>query len=203
MSRPCTAVIVALLLAGCNAPGATGGVDTALQRELLARRATDQGIRDTLVAILQAGGSFDTMIMRRMLRVDSVNTGWLKGVIAARGWPLRSQVGEEGANAAFLIVQHATHDTAFQASALALMERAVADSEAKGSDVAMLADRIAVQRGQKQQYGTQAKITGGKVILDPIEDSAHVDQRRAALGMPPLARQVEVLESLYTAAARP
>jgi hypothetical protein len=37
------------------------------------------------------------------------------------------------------------------------------------------------------------------VVLDPIDDSAHVDERRAALGMPPLAAYVAVLESVYTA----
>lgn len=188
-----------LFLAACGAPKPTAGIDSALRRELVTRLAADQGIRDTVSQVLQAGGRFDTSLLRRMWEVDTPNSNWLKGVIAERGWPGRSLVGDEGAQAAFLIVQHATHDTAFMAAALALMERAVPDSEAKGSDVAMLADRIAVQRGQKQRYGTQAKITDGKVILDPIDDSAHVDQRRAALGMPTLARYVAVLESVYTA----
>jgi hypothetical protein len=192
-----------LLAAACATGRTAGGIDSALQRELLARRATDQGIRDTMVALLQAGGAFDTSIARRMMQVDSANTAWLKGIVADRGWPRRSVVGEEGANAAFLIVQHAVQDTAFQAAALALMERAAADSEARGADVAMLADRLAVQRGGKQRYGTQAKIVDGRVVLDPIDDSANVDARRATLGMPGLARYVEVLESVYTARPRP
>lgn len=189
-----------ILLAACGGPKHAVVVDSVLQRELLARLQADQAIRDTVSQVMQAGGRFDTTLVRRMWEVDTPNTSWLKRVIAERGWPGRSLVGDEGAEAAFLIVQHATHDTAFMAMALGLMERAVADSEAKGADVAMLADRVAVQRGQKQRYGTQAKITAGKVILDPIDDSAHVDERRAALGMPTLARYVAVLESVYTAA---
>lgn len=189
-----------LVVAACGRPKHAARIDSTLQRELLARLAVDQAIRDTVSQVLQAAGRFDTSLLRRMWEVDTPNSNWLKGVIAERGWPGRSLVGDEGAQAAFLIVQHATHDTAFMASALVLMERAVPDSEARGADVAMLADRLAVQRGQKQRYGTQAKIMDGKVILDPIDDSAHVDQRRAALGMPPLARYVAVLESVYTAA---
>jgi hypothetical protein len=41
------------------------------------------------------------------------------------------------------------------------------------------------------------------MVLDPIEDSAHVDQRRAALGMPPLREYVRVLDSVYAPHPRP
>ncbi|HEU4569334.1 MAG TPA: DUF6624 domain-containing protein [Gemmatimonadales bacterium] len=191
--------VLLLALLGCAAPAPRVSVDSALQRELLARLATDQAIRDTFTAALRQGLPPDTLVARRMLAVDSANTEWLRRVVADGGWPTRSRVGEEGAQAAFLIVQHATHDTAFQARMLPLLERAAAAGEARGADVAMLADRIAVHRGGRQRYGTQAQIQGGRVVLDPIDDSAHVDERRAALGMPPLAAYVAVLESVYTA----
>jgi hypothetical protein len=67
----------------------------------------------------------------------------------------------------------------------------------------MLADRVAVHRGQPQRYGTQAKLLDGRMVLDPIADSAHVDERRAALGMPPLREYVRVLDSMYTAHPAP
>ena len=173
--------------------------DSALARALVEHGRVDQAIRDTMVRKLQAGEQLDSAFGMRMMAIDSANTTWLKGVVAREGWPGRSAVGPEGAQAAFLIVQHATHDTAFQASALALMRQGVTSGEVPGQAVAMLADRIAVQRGQRQQYGTQAKLTDGRVVLDPIEDSAHVDERRAALGMPPLGVYVRMLDSMYTA----
>jgi uncharacterized protein DUF6624 len=190
-------------VASCGPAGAGRISDPVLQRELLAHGTADQAIRDTLVQLLQSGAPLDSGFGRRMMTVDSTNTEWLKGIIAARGWPRRSVVGPEAAEAAFLIVQHAVQDTAFMAGALALMEPLVTDSEVRGADVAMLADRLAVQRGGKQRYGTQAKIVEGRIVLDPIDDSAHVDERRAALGMPSLARNVAVLESLYTARPKP
>jgi len=191
-----------LTAAGTGAACAQTPRDTATARQLLERLRVDQAIRDTMVERLQAGQTIDSAFAARMMGIDSANTTWLKGVVARHGWPGRSAVGPEASSAAFLIVQHAVHDSAFQAKALALMEKGVATGEVAGADVAMLADRVAVHRGKPQRYGTQAKLLDGRMVLDPIEDSAHVDQRRAALGMPPLREYVRVLDSLYTAQPR-
>jgi hypothetical protein len=177
--------------------------DTSLARALVERGRIDQAIRDTVVNAMQAGQPMDSSLAASMLSVDSANTTWLKAVVARQGWPGRSRVGPEASEAAFLIVQHAVHDSAFQARALALMGRAAAAGEVPGSEVAMLADRVAVHRGQPQRYGTQAKIVDGRVVLDPIADSAHVDERRKALGMPPLHEYLRVMDSVYTGHASP
>ena len=192
-------LILSLALGASSAGAGQTPRDTALSRELLERVRIDQAIRDTMVQLLQAGRPFDSTFAARMAAIDSANTTWLKAVVARRGWPGRSEVGPEASNAAFLIVQHAVHDSGFQARALSLMERGVAKGEVRGADVAMLADRVAVHRGQPQRYGTQARLVEGRLVLDPIADSAHVDARRAALGMPPLREYVRVLDSMYTA----
>ena len=196
-------LILSLALTAAGAGAGQTPRDTALTRALLERVRVDQAIRDTFVLQLQAGRAVDSSLAARMAAIDSANTTWLKAVVARRGWPGRSEVGPEASNAAFLIVQHAVHDSAFQAQALSLMERGVANGEVRGADVAMLADRVAVHRGQPQRYGTQAKLLEGRLVLDPIADSAHVDERRAALGMPPLREYVRVLDSMYTAHPAP
>lgn len=192
-------LILSLALTASTAGSGQAARDTALARALLERVRVDQAIRDTFVLRLQAGQPVDSSLAARMATIDSANTTWLKAVVARRGWPGRSEVGREASSGAFLIVQHAVHDSAFQAQALSLMERGVATGEVSGADVAMLADRVAVHRGQPQRYGTQAKLLDGRMVLDPIADSAHVDERRAALGMPPLRDYVRVLDSVYTA----
>jgi hypothetical protein len=173
--------------------------DPALSRDLITHGEIDQAIRDTVVKIIQAGATVDSMLIVRMNAVDSGNIAWLKAVVAGKGWPGKSLVGVSAAHYAFLIVQHAVQDTAFMASALRLMEQEVEKGEVLGMDVAMLADRVAVHRGQLQRYGTQARIENGRIIMEPIADSAHVDERRAALGLPPLAEYARQLDSMYTA----
>lgn len=196
-------ILLGLALTASSAGAGQTIRDTALSRELLERGRLDQAIRDTVVWRLQAGQPLDSSFAARMAAVDTANTTWLKALVARRGWPGRSEVGPEASNAAFLIVQHAVHDSAFQARALALMELGVAKEEVRGADVAMLADRVAVHRGQPQRYGTQAKLVEGRIVLEPIADSAHVDERRAMLGMPPLREYVRMLDSMYTARPAP
>jgi hypothetical protein len=137
-----------------------------------------------------------------MRAIDSANTTWLKGVVAEHGWPGRSLVGRDGADAAYLITQHAVHDAPFQAEALRLMEAAYQAGEMEGRQVAYLTDRVAVQAGKPQRYGSQFKIHDDGIVLDPIEDSATVDLRRAAIGLAPLAEYVRQADSIFAPQAQ-
>ena len=166
--------------------------DEALRAALVSRGRQDQAVREVFLA----GHHQDTTDIRRMTDVDADNTNFLRRVVTERGWPGKSTVGADGATAAFLIVQHSA-DTSFQARVLPLLEKAYAAGDAEGQQVALLTDRIAVQRGQQQLYGTQASIVNGRFALNPIADSAHVDARRARLGMPPVAAYMRILDSLY------
>ena len=60
--------------------------------------------------------------------------------------------------------------------------------DAEGQWVALMTDRLLVQKEKKKQlYGTQLIAKDGKLVPQPIEDEANVDRRRKELGMPPLA----------------
>ena len=171
--------------------------DEMLRAQLLVRGQKDQEVRQVFLT-----GRADSAAIDRMNQVDAMNTAFMKKVVAERGWPGYSLVGRDGENAAFLIVQHASLDTAFMAQALPLLERAWATGEAEGQQVALLTDRVARQRGQPQIYGTQASIVNGRFVLDPIADSANVDARRAQLRIPPVAVYLRILDSLYSSATR-
>ncbi len=168
-----------------------------LAHELLGRRDNDQAVRDSLMKFFQSGRDPDSASIARMSAVDSSNTDWLKRVIAEYGWPGRNLVGADGSNAAFLMVQHST-DPAFLVSSLPLLENAVKNGEARAADYALLFDRVAIQGGRKQRFGTQARLVNGSMVFDPIEDSVHVDKRRADVGLSPLATYARQLDSLYT-----
>lgn len=177
--------------------------DEALRRDLLARLKADQAVRFDLIHKQQEGRPPDSLDVERLVAVDTANTAWLKRIIASRGWPGRAVVGADAANAAFILVQHADRDTAFQARVLPLIERAYAVGDAEGEQVALLTDRLAVARGLPQVYGSQADVTSGHVVLKPITDSARVDARRARVGLPPLAAYVRLLDSLYAIHPKP
>lgn len=65
---------------------------------------------------------------------------------------------------AWLLIQHADSDVEFQQYCLELMEREVESGGVAKSDVAFLTDRILVNKGKPQLYGTQFYESKGKLI---------------------------------------
>lgn len=117
--------------------------------------------------------------------VDEHNTARLKQIIDEIGWPRISQVGFEAAQDAWLLAQHADADVAFQESCLIAIRQLSAD-EYQSSNLAYLEDRVRVNTGRPQLYGTQFMGSGSDFDPRPIEDEAHVDERRAVVGLGPL-----------------
>jgi len=120
--------------------------------------------------------------------VDVASTKRMKEIIAQIGWPTISKVGEESSNIAWLLVQHADHDPGFQAECLRLMKE-VPPEDIDAKDIAYLEDRILVNQGQAQIYGTQLVITEGRYVVAPYkdDDEATVNLRRTEVGLQPLA----------------
>jgi len=78
----------------------------------------------------------------------------LKKVVERMGWPTISKVGQEASRSAWLLAQHADFDVEFQEKCLQLM----LDAEPNNvnlENIAFLTDRIAVNKREKQTYGTQ------------------------------------------------
>jgi hypothetical protein len=131
-----------------------------------------------------------------MMRTDSANTSWLKEWVTRWGWPTSQQVGHAAVGAAFLIVQHATHDTPFMNEMLPHIQDAFRRGDLDGNEVAMLVDRLEVKAGRPQIYGTQLSLSDGRWVLDPVQDSINVDRRRGELGMPPLQEYLRLVDSV-------
>jgi hypothetical protein len=124
----------------------------------------------------------------------------MKTIVAEQGWPGRSLVGEDGAAAAWLLVQHADLDVDFQERCLTLMEAAVEAGEARPSHWAYLVDRVRVNRKQLQVYGTQFIDRGQGPMPQAIEDQAHVDERRKSVGLGTLAEYAETMRAVSDSA---
>lgn len=171
--------------------------EPALRDELLKMAEQDQAARREA-----ARGNFQNKeANERMAAVDRKNTARLKEVIAQKGWPGLTLVSKRAAHAAWMMVQHADLDRDFQKQCLPLLEKAVAQGEAEGQDLAYLTDRVLVADKKPQRYGTQFATVDGKTVLQPLEDEAHVDERRAAVGLGTLAEYMEQMrrmQQMYT-----
>jgi hypothetical protein len=120
-------------------------------------------------------------------RIDVGNTDRLREIVREHGWPGVSLVGEAGAEAAWLIAQHADRQLDFQREVLPLVTAAAANGEVRPRHAAYLTDRICLAEGRPQVYGTQVgDMRDGRPIPWPIKDIESVDVRRLAAGLEPL-----------------
>lgn len=169
--------------------------DQALRKALHQRTTRDQDLRDRWIK-----DEKNEALQKQVQDLDHDNTAWLKQVVATQGWPPISKVGRDGAQQAWLLVQHADADPAFQEQVLALMQVAVAKGEASGSLLAYLTDRVRRAQGKPQVYGTQfGPIVDGKLEPEPMEDVEHVDARRAAVGLGTMAEYRAQMAQTYLA----
>jgi hypothetical protein len=165
-------------------------MDVRLAEELAAMAAIDQRVRSIPQggAFLHRPSSAELMAWRR---VDVENTDRLRVIVAERGWPGRALVGESGAEDAWLLAQHADRQLDTQRQFLAAVEAAVQAGDAPARHAAYLADRVAMNEGKPQIYGTQiADVRDGEGVPWPIADPEGVDQRRGAAGLEPFAEYV-------------
>ncbi len=150
--------------------------DPSLRHELLAMREAGQAVR---LRPHVAGQHQDPG------GVDARNAERLAEILAEQGWPSEDRAGRDGAQAAWLIAQHARHDPRFQRRCLELI-RAHPRPGVEPSQLALLTDAIAVGEERPETYGTQGSLR----VLDP----ERVDERRAAVGLGPLQAHLAQLQ---------
>jgi hypothetical protein len=144
-------------------------------RDLRRRRDEDQAVRT------------DPARSKDAERVDADSTAYLRRLVAEIGWIDAKRFGTEAADAAFLIVQH-SGDLALMQAALPEIEREVREKVLDAQNFALLHDRLALDLGREQRYGTQlASSLFGRLYVLPIEDRENVEATRRALGLSPLS----------------
>jgi len=207
--RKFLALAALLALTGCSASVAEkpdAPINEELRNELSRRVKEDQDARRELIDWMKKKGETDPAkakqaendaITKKLVEIDEANTKWLKDVVEKHGWPGKKLVGDKGAHDAWLLVQHADRDRAFQKKCLELMKPLVATGDVAKGDFAYLTDRVLVADGKKQLYGTQFHDVKGKMEPQPIEDEANVDKRRKEMGLSTLAEYRKIIEEVY------
>ena len=108
----------------------------------------------------------------------------LRQLLEEHGWPTADRVGPDAARAAWLVAQHADTQLDVQRLAVRLLGEAVSAGSASRRDLAFLEDRVAVNEGRHQVYGTQiADVVDGEPVPWPCVDPDRLDERRAAVGI--------------------
>ncbi len=130
-----------------------------------------------------------TFISPSMGVVDNKNQARLSEIIQEYGFPTRKLIGKDAMRGVFFIIQHADRDKEWQKAQLINIELGAQKGEFSKQNYAYLYDRIQVNSGQKQRYGSQfSKVDRKNKIaeLRDTEDLPNLNNRRRAMGMMPI-----------------
>ena len=151
---------------------------------------TDQTLRRKLDRAQKGCGAQSPQVNALWLEIsksDSINLLQVRAILDTWGWLGANKIGASGTETLFAVIQHS--DLATQEQYLPLMREAVKAGNAERSNLALLEDRVLISQGKKQLYGSQLTgdpETGGKYV-SPLADPDQVDERRAGMGLEPLA----------------
>jgi hypothetical protein len=159
-------------------------VNEGLRSELLAMEAEDRRVRQELMDAGLLGGPY----VPRMEAVHVKNAARLRELIYEYGWPAQDIAGEDGAKSAWFITQHAVGEPQFQREALRMVQACVAEGRVAPWNAAYLEDRIAMQEGRAQRYGTQwmDDEIDGRARPWKLAEPERVNELRTSVGLGPL-----------------
>jgi hypothetical protein len=131
-------------------------MNTDLREELLRMRARDLAVRSEL----ERDGSLFGGYHPRMSAVHDEHADRLRAIIRDAGWPTERLVGKDGAEAAWLVAQHAINHPALMRECRDLLGEASARGDVPRWQFEYIDDRINMFEGRPQRFGTQSMEPG-------------------------------------------
>lgn len=123
--------------------------------------------------------------------IDGLHQLRLLELIKKYGYPTQKKIGMEGMKKFWLLVQHQDDNLELQKECLKHCDFALPEK-------AHLTDRILVNSGKPQRYGTQFFINRrSQHVPRPIEDQTRVDVRRKKMGLSTLKAYTVLIRRTY------
>ena len=167
----------------------------------------NQALRQELLALVEEDHAFvsapdhdpnSDQVQRQRLELLAGLRRRLVEILDTYGWPGKSLVGQDGAEAAWMLALHTMPDPQVLRRCLTLMQAAAAAGEAESSQVAWLVDRVSLVERNVQVYGTTiCRQEDGSFGPPLLEDPDQVDARRRAVGLPPLEEAIRRIEAIH------
>ncbi|MDL2315343.1 hypothetical protein LJC16_03685 [Bacteroidales bacterium OttesenSCG-928-C19] len=160
------------------------GENEELRDEFIRRKNLDQQYRNTRKKTDEEWAE--------QKRLDSLNMVYLDSVLTIlQCWPGTSELGEDCESIPFLIATHSDNFISFQEKCMEHAYQALLKNNIPRSSFAMLYDRVRVNKGEKQLFGTQLKYIEGKYIPHDLENEELVDIYRVYFELPLLKQYIE------------
>ncbi len=168
-----------------------------LQLKIIDLFVSDQAIRGNIMHDIIEKYKIDTTDLKTQhdwsdpdeISVDELNRNELKLIFKEYGFPTKDLIGRDAMQGVFLIIQHADRDKEWQKNQLPNLEIAAKKGDLPKQNYAFLYDRIKVNEGSPQRYGSQFENVDrekGITQLRETEKIEHLDDRRREMGMMPI-----------------
>lgn len=116
----------------------------------------------------------------------------LKEIIKVTGWPTLQDVGFDGTQSAWLLVQHADFDVDYQREIIAVLKPLAESGRVPKEHYAFLYDRVAMNDKLPQRYGSQGSCKeSGDWEAWQIEKPELLDNLRVAMELQPMSEYIQ------------
>lgn len=159
---------------------------TNLKKQIDSLFKIDQQVQQNMITAFQRGASIDSIKIYESLEKQtfSRHIPILKIIFEQNGYPASDKVGAESAYRFFVLVQHADADLKFQEKMLKSIKAQVDKKQLNGKEYAYLYDRVQINSGKPQLYGTQLDYdNAGNAVVKKLKDRQNVNIRRQQFGM--------------------
>jgi hypothetical protein len=171
-----------------------------LKNQIDSLYTVDQKVQEDIIS--EKIDSVRRGLFQRQFATFKQHKPYLESVINKYGFPGYDLVGKETSNHFFILVQHCDDDPAFQQRVLALMKPQVDKNNADTKGFAYLTDRVLVNSGDLQLYGTQLTYEGGKqgrAMCTGVRCVDQLDERRAKVGLDPIKNYLQRATDMHKA----
>ncbi len=204
MTKTFTFLFIGLLTLGCsNKPAEKKEIESKVVfNQLLADELEKMAEIDQIAAYIPQG-EYEKMTDEQWNAFkDSVFTNHqkrLQQIFDEHGFVGFDLAGEEGSQNFWLMVQHSDHNPEFQKMVLEKMKIEVDNNNAKPSNYGLLVDRVKINTGEKQVYGTQVtyNMETGQAYPKTLADSLNVNDRRKSIGLEPIEEYLNGMTQMH------
>lgn len=117
--------------------------------------------------------------------IDYAHNYQIGKIIQEYGYPTKSLIGKKALMDFWLLIQHQDNDVRLQEECLQRCGFA-------SRELAHLTDRVLINKGKKQTYGTQLRrLATGRLTPHPIKAKSSVDRRREVIGLESLSEYIK------------
>lgn len=196
-------VTVGLLIVGCGKKNDQKAVDQKVEyNQELTEELKKMAEVDQIAAFVPQGEYKEWPIEKWDSFKDSVFTTHqkrLEQIFDEYGFVGFDLAGEDGSQNFWLMVQHSDHNPEFQKEVLEKMKTEVENENAKPTNYGLLVDRVRLNTGEKQVYGTQVtyNLKTGQAYPKSLEDSVNVNERRSSIGLEPIEEYLNRMTEMH------